>query len=222
LRPPERSLAVRSHSLTTVSTSVLVIIVIIITTECQSDASSSRKTAGPVRLSRSCCWWLMRCVTMRTSEQFRLQCSTESEQRRKWRDRRRQTVPHLRGSDGEGAVANSHVIRPRDKQRRWRRRTKPSARVNVGDALQLAGKIQRRRTAQTAVNKNRKAELDPLRDSEPMKVTEERRHVFAPPRRVDETDGRFEDWLQSVELPSGKTSQGRAAVVESRQCQCRD
>jgi hypothetical protein len=43
------------------------------------------------------------------------------------------------------------------------------------------------------VNKDRKAELDPLRDSEPMKVAEERRHVFTPPRRVDETGGRVED-----------------------------
>ena len=32
----------------------LIIIIIIITTECQTDASSSRKTAGPERMSRSC------------------------------------------------------------------------------------------------------------------------------------------------------------------------
>ena len=66
-------------------------------------------------------------------------------------------------------------------------------RVDVGDPLQLAGKVLRSRAAQTAVNKDREAELDPLRDSEPVKVAEERRHVLTLPRRVDEPGGRIEN-----------------------------
>ena len=47
-----------------------------------------------------------------------------------------------------------------------------------------------------------KTELDPLRDSQPVKLAEKRRHVLTLSRRVDEASGSMQDRLQSVELPS--------------------
>jgi len=55
------------------------------------------------------------------------------------------------------------------------------------------GQVQQSRAAQTAVNKDCEAELDPLQDSEPMKLAEERRHVLTLPRRVDEPGGSVEN-----------------------------
>jgi len=51
-------------------------------------------------------------VTVRTSEQFRLQRLSKLEQRRQRRYLRRQTVPDLRDSDGEDPITDCFVIRP--------------------------------------------------------------------------------------------------------------
>jgi len=51
-------------------------------------------------------------VAVRTSEQFRLQRLSEPGLRRQRRYQRRQSIPDLRGSDGEGPITDCFVFRP--------------------------------------------------------------------------------------------------------------
>jgi len=52
----------------------------------------------------------MASVAVRSSERFRLRRLSKLDQRRQRRYRRRQTVPDLRGSDGEGSITDYFVL----------------------------------------------------------------------------------------------------------------
>ena len=101
---------------------------------------------------------------MRPPEEFRLQGPPECGQRRKGRDRPRQSVPHLRPCDGEGAVSDRPVGRSRNVEERRSCGAQSATRADVGDTLQLAGEVPRRCTAQAAVDQDGEPELDPLRE----------------------------------------------------------
>ena len=57
---------------------------------------------------------------------------------------------------------------------------------------------------QAAVNEDSKTELDSLRDSKPVKLTQKRRHVLCSPGRVDKSSGSIENIAigASILLPS--------------------
>ena len=159
---------------------------------------------------------------MRAPEQLRFQGPPGRRQRGNGRGGSRQSVPHLRAGDWECSVVDRLVCRSWNDKLRRRRRTQPTARANVSDTLQLASDVSWRCTVKAAVDENGESKLDPLWDSQPMQFTEQRRNVFASPRCVDESRGSVENGLQPVQLPCRQASQRRAAVVESRQYQCRD
>ena len=54
---------------------------------------------------------------------------------------------------------------------------------------------------QAAVNEDGETELDPLRDSKPVELTEKRRHVLGSPGRVDESSGGVENRLEYIQMP---------------------
>jgi hypothetical protein len=54
---------------------------------------------------------------------------------------------------------------------------------------------------QVAVNEDGETELNPLRDSKPVELTEKRRHVLGSPGRVDESNDSVENRLESIQLP---------------------
>ena len=122
---------------------------------------------------------------MRAPEQFRFQGPPERRQRRNGRDGSRQSVPHLRASDGECSGVDRLVCRSWNAKLRRRRRTQPTARADVGDTLQLASEVSRRCAVQAAVDENGESKLDPLWETQPMQFTEQRRNVLISPRSVD-------------------------------------
>ena len=134
-----------------------------------SERRKSRRTSGRCSVTVFSLWlWPVTRTAERPDKQLSLQSAPKTVDCRQRRDRRWQWVPDLRSGDRKRSVTYRFVQRTRDLQR-WRRAgAQPSARVDVGNWMELTGQVLWRRTVQTTICKNGKTEVDPLRNAQPM------------------------------------------------------
>jgi len=85
--------------------------------------------------------------------------------------------------------------------------------ANISDTLKITGKVLRRCVGQSAVYKRGKTKLDPLRNSKPVHISKQWKHVIFPSCRVDHSCRCIEDRLESANyLPYWKPR--RQSIVQ--------
>ena len=74
--------------------------------------------------------------------------------------------------------------------------------IHSRHAAQLAGQVCWRGAVQTQIDKDCKPEVQAFRDTEPVEISQQRRHVVELARPEDKTSSGVEHRLQSVEQRS--------------------
>ena len=106
----------------------------------------------------------------------------------------RQRIPAPSCGHRKSLVANGHVFCRRHLQLCSGSRPQPPSRVGIGDSTDVGGKVGRRKTVLAAIRLNCQTECYALWYSQPVELTEQRRHMVELARHQRDDEG-LEDLL---------------------------